>query len=285
MLDYRIYTFLSLCDTLSYTKTALELKMTQPGVTQHIHLLEKEYGCQLFKYTGKVLSLTGEGLSLERHLRSAVLVEREQKLKLSSPQTLPLKIGATKTIGDFVIDKAICALTRKPEYDFTLVVDNTDVLLKKLGRLEINMALIEGLFDKSKYEYRLLRKEPFVGLCSKKHPFAGKEIPMEELFLEHLILREVGSGTRSIFEGVLHSHNFTVDSFKSESCISSFHAINLLVKKGIGISFAYKSIADADKGLQTFKIKGEDIFGEFNYVYLPLNDENPWFLKVFESAM
>lgn len=43
MIDYRIKTFLVLCDTMNYRKTAEILNMTQPAVTQHIHFLENEY--------------------------------------------------------------------------------------------------------------------------------------------------------------------------------------------------------------------------------------------------
>ncbi|MDO4589523.1 MAG: LysR family transcriptional regulator [Fusobacterium sp.] len=39
MLDFRVYTFLELCKTLSYTKTAENLYITQPAVTQHIKYL------------------------------------------------------------------------------------------------------------------------------------------------------------------------------------------------------------------------------------------------------
>ena len=61
MLDFRIQTFLTLCETLSYTKTAALLHITQPTVTQHIQFLENEYGCKLFCYSRKSLSLTERG--------------------------------------------------------------------------------------------------------------------------------------------------------------------------------------------------------------------------------
>ena len=51
MLDYRIYTFLTLFKEMNYRKTAEKLNMTQPGVTQHIQYLEKHYGVKLFEYT------------------------------------------------------------------------------------------------------------------------------------------------------------------------------------------------------------------------------------------
>ena len=43
MLDYRIHTFLKVCETLNYTLAAKELHITQPAVSQHIHYLEEEY--------------------------------------------------------------------------------------------------------------------------------------------------------------------------------------------------------------------------------------------------
>ena len=53
MLDFRFLTFVELCKTMSYTKTAQKLHLTQPAVTQHIKFLENLYGCKLFIYTGK----------------------------------------------------------------------------------------------------------------------------------------------------------------------------------------------------------------------------------------
>lgn len=37
MLDYRIHTFLKVCETLNYTLAAKQLHITQPAVSQHIH--------------------------------------------------------------------------------------------------------------------------------------------------------------------------------------------------------------------------------------------------------
>ena len=43
MLDLRLDTFLSLCETRNYTKTANLINITQPAVTQHIKYLEGYY--------------------------------------------------------------------------------------------------------------------------------------------------------------------------------------------------------------------------------------------------
>ena len=43
MLDFRLLTFMKLCELKSYTKTAEYLHMTQPTVTQHVQYLERQY--------------------------------------------------------------------------------------------------------------------------------------------------------------------------------------------------------------------------------------------------
>ena len=53
MLDFRMQTFLTVCEEMNYTKAAERLHITQPAVSQHIHYLEQHYGCALFTFTGK----------------------------------------------------------------------------------------------------------------------------------------------------------------------------------------------------------------------------------------
>ena len=48
MLDFRMETFLTLCRTMNYTRTAEVLHITQPAMTQHIQYLQKHYGVKLF---------------------------------------------------------------------------------------------------------------------------------------------------------------------------------------------------------------------------------------------
>lgn len=43
MLDYRVRTFLTVCETMNFTLAAKQLNMTQPAVSQHIHYLEQKY--------------------------------------------------------------------------------------------------------------------------------------------------------------------------------------------------------------------------------------------------
>ena len=271
MVDYRMDTFLILCQLMNYRKTADALGITQTAVTQQIHFLEREYGCKLFTYQNSRLQKTDAAVTLEKYARAMRLQDQYVREKLGSG-VRELKIGATKTIGDYVLKEDIFRYLKKDDHALSLVVDNTEHLLKMLDENELDFAVIEGYFDRSQFDSRLYRKEPFVGICPIDHPFAGKEVTLEELFKETIIHREAGSGTRAILEQKLQGYNESLDRFKRQICISSFPLILDMVKNGFGVSFVYEVLADSDPDVAKFTIEGEPIIREFNIVYLKYAD-------------
>jgi DNA-binding transcriptional LysR family regulator len=162
----------------------------------------------------------------------------------------------------------LCEFLCDERNNVELTVDNTELLLAQLDKGELDFALIEGYFNKNKYDYTLMKNESFTGICSTESDIAGREMEFSELFDRTLILRERGSGTRDILKNTLRNVGCSVENFKRVICTNNFGVIRELVAKDIGISFAYKSIADADKRLAPFFINNERIVHEFNYVYL-----------------
>ena len=108
MIDYRLKTFLTLCELKNYTKTAKKLFITQPAVTQQIKYLEKYYGVTLFKYEGKNLILTPAGKELQSF---ALTLSKDcekivQKLS-TNKENITYKFGATLTIGQYIMPDII----------------------------------------------------------------------------------------------------------------------------------------------------------------------------------
>ena len=267
MLDYRILTFLKLCETMNYRITAEELNMTQPAVTQHIHYLEEEYECKLFIYNRKKLEKTNQAILLEEYASSAYYNEIYLKRKIKSENKIKINIGATKTIGEFVIGEKIKKLVKNEKYDISLTIDNTEKLIKLMELNKLDFILVEGIFNKDKYGYRLYKKDEFIGICSKSHKFNGKSIKFEELFEEDIIIREEGSGTRGIFEQFLSENSFSLEFFKKKITINNFNLIKELVSANCGISFVYNSVVNKNDDIGKFYFKNK-IEREFNYLYL-----------------
>ena len=267
MLDHRIETFLTLYTEMNYRKTAEMLNMTQPGVTQHIHYLESHYGTKLFVYNGRTLHRTHSADLLKRYLDSVRAEELDLLHSFAPDDRVQLKIGATKTIGEFVICDRIKHFLSCPLHSLEFTVDNTETLLHMLEKAQIDFAIIEGVFDKSKYGYHLYKEEEFVGICAKTHPFAGKTVSLEDAFRESILVREQGSGTRKLLEQAISDRGFSLQSFFRCSSISNFSLICELVASTDAITFAYTPIAQSRTDLACFALKDIQIKGEFNYVY------------------
>ncbi len=268
MIDNKIETFLTLCDLMNYRKTAEALNMTQPAVTQHIHGLERRYGEKLFQYNGRTLSKTSFCFRLERHARSVVYNELLFCRQQLPQQRRRLAVGATKTIGDYLLDDMVLALLDDPQIEPTVIVENTHVLLGMLDNFQLDFVMLEGYFDKGIYGHRLMERQRLVGICGKNHPFAGRAVMLEELFGERLILREEGSGTRNIFQHFLQEKNYSLQQFSSQAVLSSFKLIELAVERGRGISFVYQPVGERNDGIATFELAEGEMVHEFNYVFL-----------------
>ena len=284
MLDYRIDTFLTLCECMNYRKTAEILHISQPAVTQQIHYLENQYGQKLFEYENRRLVKTEAAAVLEKYARAAKLQEKDLREKLENKPIHSLRIGATKTIGDYYLKGHIRRYLTSPDNALTLLVDNTERLLRLLEENALDFAVVEGFFHKTRFDNILLRREPFVGICRRDHPFAGRKVTMEELLQETIIHREDGSGTRAILEQELRGYNESLQRFQRRICISSFNIILDLVKQGFGVSFVYNILADSDPELAKFSIRGESVVREFNVVYLKYADMNEKIKLFFKIA-
>ena len=274
MIDHRIDTFLSLCETNSYTDTAKELNITQPTVTQHIQYLEKYYEVQLVSKKGKQFRLTNEGKMLQKYAK---------RIKANSERITPLlhrlkkgeevlKFGATLTIGEYMMPPILLKLLEeKPDTKISMFVENTQLLLEMLWKGEIDFALLEGHFEQTEFDSQLLANETYVGVCSPNNPIAHQSNELQELLSQTLIIREEGSGTRDILEQTLYNQNLSVDDFSRTIEIGNMNAIKELCRHNKGITFMYQEAVKkelAAEVLAKIPINKFTISHPFSFVYL-----------------
>ena len=82
MLDFRMETFLKVCEYMNFTHAAHDLNLTQPAVSQHIKYLEKEYDAPLFVRDKKKLALTPAGEILRSALETMRNDENTMKIRM-----------------------------------------------------------------------------------------------------------------------------------------------------------------------------------------------------------
>lgn len=257
MLDYRVETFLKVCETLNYTHAAEELNITQPAVSQHIRYLEEYYGVQLFQYENKVMHLTGAGRLLRDRMR--VLQNDEEVLTKEIRQedsgSLPLALGVTMTVGEYAVVHPLAAYIRRhPEKNIQLRFGNTAQLLHLLQQGEIQMALVEGYYPQEEYEHLNYSTEKYIAVRGKDYVLQHPEPEsFSDLLGERLLVREAGSGTRNILERCLAVRGLAVEDFPRQIQVENMHTIIGLMTEGCGISFLYRIAVENELKSGTLK--------------------------------
>lgn len=250
MLDFRMQTFLSACRTLNYTRTAEELSITQPAVSQHIAWLERQYRTKLFAYKGKRLSLTLAGELLRQ---VALRMEHEERLARQAIADVGsgrehLAFGVTLTVGEYLIARPLARyLSAHPECDVRVEQAGTDALMRRLRAGDIDCALIEGYFDKHDLAWREFCAQELVGVCAPGSALSQSgAVALEGLLGEHLLVREPGSGTRAVLEHALAERNLALSSFARTTEVSSLNIIKEFVSAGVGVSFLYEAAVEGE---------------------------------------
>ncbi len=288
MLDPRLLTFLAIVEEESYTKAAMRLSMTQPGLSHQMKQLEEMYDVKLFHYENRRISLTEEGMIFRKYAEFLLYQEKMMKKELENLKKKRKKyyIGATMTLGEYTLAPHLKLFydTFKEE-EFSLMVDNTKVLLSHLQAGHLDFALIEGIVDKALYQVTLLKEVPFILVVGQEHRLSGrKEVSMEELLPETLLVREEGSGSRKVLETGLSTINFSIRGFERVIDIGNIGLLKKLTEQGAGISFMYKDavLSELSSGtLKEISVKNLRMVREFNFVTQPENLQNKEFQRFY----
>lgn len=279
MLDIRLKTFITVAKIMSFTKAGEILNLTQPAVSQHVKYLEEYYGVSLIKKQGKEISLTEEGKILFKYSKKIEILYRnlETDIKNKNGIRKNYNVGASMTIGGYVLPYILARYKKAYSYvDIQLQVNNTEEIIDKLLNRKLDLALIEGNFDKNKFNYRKFKEDEMVLAVSPEHPFAKKnKVSIERILNGELILREKGSGTREIFEEKLIELGYELSNLKPYMELGSISAIKSLVEENLGYTIISRETIKREikSGLiKTVPIDGLIINREFNFIYLKDND-------------
>lgn len=276
MIDSKLTTFINVAKLKSYTKAAERLNLTQPAVTQHIKQLEKYYEVKLIKKNGRQISLTEEGelllASAKEFEASSLLLEK--KLRNKSSVVKRYNIGATLTIGEFTLPEILGEYKRiYSNTDVIMHVHNSEEVFKRMSSGEFELGIVEGPFDKSRFNYKKLKDDELVLVAASISSIAKRQkAEIGDLVRGgKLILREKGSGTRMIFENKLQELGYDLCEMKIFMEVGSIGAIKSLVEANLGYTVISKEAVkrEVDSGaLAVIPIQNIRIKREFNFVYL-----------------
>lgn len=191
----------------SVSHAADEIALSQSAASMALAELEKQLGGELFHRHGKRLKLNDYGRWLQPRVHQLLqqVMEIEQSADSGQLQGV-LKIGASSTIGNYLIPGAIARFVEvHPDVHIDLTVGNTEQVVDDMLNLRIDLGLIEGHCHSEKLIATPWQADQLKVFCSPQHPLTTRQaVPLSALKKFSWILREPGSGTREIFTLATH---------------------------------------------------------------------------------
>jgi len=255
----------------SFTRAAEELLLTQPTVSQQIKQLTKAIGMPLFEQIGKRLYLTDAGREVLAVSRD--ISERFDQLEMTLANLKGLKQGnlrlAATTTAKYFVPRILGPFRHKyPGIKISLQVTNQAKVLERLADNLDDLYFTGQPPEGLDINLRPVLDNPLVVIAPHKHPLVHeKNIALQRLADEPLILRESGSGTRASIERFFAENRI---SMNVEMEIGSNEAIKQAVVGGLGISILSRyalSLEDPKGPLQVLDVEGFPIYRHWYVIY------------------
>ena len=209
-------TFASVAEQRSFSRAAEAIHISQPAVSRAVRELEEQLGMALLERRGGQVRLTEAGAELYQHARAIFALEQSAMADLRGRQGLErgsLTIGASRTIGTYFLPPVIAEFLRQfPAIDVRIISENTELIQRRLLAYELDIAFIEGSVEDSRVEEVFWHEYELVILAHSDHPLLNrKSLKASDLDAERWVLREQGSGTRSVTLALLKQAGVKVD--------------------------------------------------------------------------
>jgi DNA-binding transcriptional LysR family regulator len=188
--------FLTLADTLNFTRAAESCNVTQPALTRAIQKLEEELGGLLFYRERNLTQLTELGQLMRPLLEQAseaAQSARVQALAFRRRDVAPLRVALDRSIPASLLTPVLGELAAR--------IAGFELVMRQCPSVEICRLLLEGTIDaglvigRDKIPERLNRwtlyEEGLVVLCPPSHDFANlSEVTLAQLATRRILRRE-----------------------------------------------------------------------------------------------
>lgn len=221
----------------SYTRAAEELFLTQPAVSIQIKRLEAQVGLPLFEQVGKKCFPTAAGKMV--YEASLDILDRADTLKNSIEELQGtvkgnLQMSVVTTAKYFLPRLLGTFLQQYSEVEPKLKFTNRARVIERLMNNEDDFVIMGQIPDDDNLEaYPFLNN--ILGIVAPAdHPLANKKnITIEELARQRFLNREIGSGTRYVFDQLLKEHGVQIEPYME---LGSSEALKQAVMAGLGIT-------------------------------------------------
>ena len=290
----KLETFLAIVKERSFSKASKKLGISQPAVTQQVKWLEDYLDTKIIERKKNGITLTKSGEELYRAaLRLNKCVQNVEKdvIKIMNKE-LTFIIGASFTIGNYVLPSSLNGAKDVIKNDVSVKIDLTDKILEDLLDKKIDLALIESPVFLDGIIYREWLEDEFVLFSNRPLP---KYINPDDLDRYNWVCRDEDSHTRKVIADVFEEAGVECKAFNITSTVSSPTALKQTVLKSSKEPNTPQTVAimskialedEIEEGkLFSAKVKGLSFKRHFYVAYLKERKHDMYLEKIVDFIM
>ena len=266
----------ALADTCHFGHAAERCCVSQPTLSGQLRKLEEELGVILFERTKRSVEITPPGEAIVVHARR--VLEQADALRQvaqshQDPLAGPLRMGAIPTLSPYLMPLVLKPLNKcYPQIRLVLSEEFTDTLLNRLGKHEIDAALLATPVEDPNLESFPLFDEPFWLVHPRGHTLSGKKkIIQRDLDGTDLLLLSEGHCLAEQAMMVCHMQERSAQGDMADLRAASLETLLQMVGAGFGCTLlpalALKTASARDKSIIARQLKLPDTYRRVSLVY------------------
>jgi DNA-binding transcriptional LysR family regulator len=256
--------FIAVAERQHVTRAAESLNIAQSAASASIAALEGRHGAKLFHRVGRGIEMTEAGALFLIEARAVLARAQAAELILSELGGLKrgtLRVQASQTIASYWLPRHLVTFRRRyPGIEIRLGIGNTTQVAAAVNEGIAELGFVEGGVDDPALGSQLVARDQLVIVVGMEHPWTqvGRLTP-ECLPDSDWVLRESGSGTRSVFEDALKGWGLSPSRLRVALELPSNESVRAAVEAGLGATALSASVAAARIELGTLHHVGLDL--------------------------
>jgi DNA-binding transcriptional LysR family regulator len=240
--------FVAVAERQHVTRAAEALNLSQSAVSAAIASLEGRHGAKLFHRVGRGIELTEAGSCFLEQAHAVLARAELAEMALAELGGLKrgrLRLHASQTIASYWLPRHLVSFRQcHPGIDIRLAVGNTADVATAIRAGAGELGFVEGLVDDPALASAPVARDRLVIVVGQTHPWIQRErVAPCDLVESEWVLREPGSGTRSVFEHALELLGAPAGRLRVALELPSNEAVRAAVEAGLGATAISASVA------------------------------------------
>ena len=250
MMNYKqLNTFVTVIDEGGFTQAARKLFITQPAVSWQIKAMEKELESVLIERSERDVLLTKAGEILYRNAK--IILEQHQALseeleQFKSYEYANLRVAASTIPGEYILPEQIKHFKKAHNnINIKLYISDSKEVIEKVLSGAVSFGITGAKPEHPELMTEFYREDRLKLICAVDYP-VQKFKDLHAVVKEPIVMREEGSGTRTVTMNFLKEQGCRLTHIQRNSVFGSTKSSLSAVESGLGIGWVSEAaISDA----------------------------------------